>query len=76
MKANNKNVALLTVSIILAILVVALSAVMGILITNGTLISIFSVFEMMFIILTYGFGAIILVYGKTGLSVTPPPVEI
>ena len=63
MKANNKNVILLTVSIIMAILVVAFSAVMGILITNGTLISIFSVFEMMFIILTYGFGAIILLYG-------------
>ena len=60
---KNKNVVLISVSIILAILVVVFGAVMGILKANGVIETNLTVFEIMFMIFTYGFGAIIFVYG-------------
>ena len=61
MKTSNKL--LLIFALISAILVVVAGAVFGILKATNVLETEFSVFELIFMIFTYGFGAIALIYG-------------
>ena len=57
---------LLVTSIVLAILVVAFGCAMGILKASNVLETDFSVFQLLFMIFTYGFGATVLIYGVIG----------
>ena len=61
MKISNKLLLILT--LIASILVVIAGSIFGILKAANILETEFSVFELIFIIFTYGFGAIALIYG-------------
>ena len=61
-----KNKLLLVLSLVAAVLVVALSAVLGILKSLAVINVAFTVFEIVFTVLTYGFGIIVLIYGLVG----------